>query len=182
MTANLLSGCTICTQFAIPNNDRSTTVVFDLSLLGITDEDLGALLRDPDQVEGGAVEGQDAIDGQGGVRAAGALKHLIAANGRASSLVLPDPLPWITEAMTALGRNEPRDRTLLMGWLKRDGRSIGDPSKTPWCGDFDEPCTDHYSGCRAALIVSTLHAQGRPVRAGQCRHSSCPHKSEGVTA
>ena len=34
---------------------------FDLSLLGITDEDLDALLRDPDQVEGGAVEGEDDI-------------------------------------------------------------------------------------------------------------------------
>ena len=29
---------------------------FDLSLLGITDEDLDALLRDPDQAEGGAVQ------------------------------------------------------------------------------------------------------------------------------
>ena len=34
---------------------------FDLSLLGITDEDLDALLRDPDQPEGGAVEGEDDI-------------------------------------------------------------------------------------------------------------------------
>ena len=34
---------------------------FDLSLLGITDEDLDALLCDPDQVEGGAVEGEDDI-------------------------------------------------------------------------------------------------------------------------
>jgi ParB-like chromosome segregation protein Spo0J len=32
---------------------------FDLSLLGITDEDLDALLRDPDQVEGGTVDGED---------------------------------------------------------------------------------------------------------------------------
>ena len=24
--------------------------------------------------------------------------------------------------------------------VKRDGRSIGDPSKTPWCGDFVEAC------------------------------------------
>ena len=36
---------------------------FDLSLLGITDEDLDAFLRDPDQVEGGAVEGEDDIPG-----------------------------------------------------------------------------------------------------------------------
>ena len=34
---------------------------FDLSLLGIAEEDLDALLRDPDQVEGGAVEGEDDI-------------------------------------------------------------------------------------------------------------------------
>lgn len=34
---------------------------FDLSLLGITDEDLDALLRDPDQAEGGAVEGEDDV-------------------------------------------------------------------------------------------------------------------------
>jgi hypothetical protein len=34
---------------------------FDLSLLRITDEDLDAILRDPDQVEGGAVEGEDDI-------------------------------------------------------------------------------------------------------------------------
>ncbi len=34
---------------------------FDPTLLGITDEDLDALLRDPDQVEGAAVEGEDDI-------------------------------------------------------------------------------------------------------------------------
>ncbi len=34
---------------------------FDLSLLGITGEDLDALLRDPEQPEGGAVEGEDDI-------------------------------------------------------------------------------------------------------------------------
>jgi uncharacterized protein (TIGR02594 family) len=27
-----------------------------------------------------------------------------------------------------------------MDWLKRDGRSLGDPSKDPWCGDFVETC------------------------------------------
>ena len=81
-----------------------------------------------------------AIDGQWGVRTARALKQLIAANGRAASLAPPGPLPWITEAKTALGRNEARDRTWLMDWLKRDGRSLGDPAKSPWCGDFVETC------------------------------------------
>lgn len=27
-----------------------------------------------------------------------------------------------------------------MDWLKRDGRSLGDPFKTPWCGGFVETC------------------------------------------
>jgi uncharacterized protein (TIGR02594 family) len=27
-----------------------------------------------------------------------------------------------------------------MDWLKRDGRSLGDPGKNPWCGDFVETC------------------------------------------
>ena len=50
-----------------------------------------------------------AIDGQWGGRTARALKSLIAANGRAAALAPPGPLPWITEAKTALGRNEARD-------------------------------------------------------------------------
>ena len=80
------------------------------------------------------------IDGQWGVRTARALRQLIAANGRPSSLSPQGPLPWITEAKMALGRNEARDRSWLMDWLKRDGRSLGDPGKNPWCGDFVETC------------------------------------------
>ena len=37
------------------------------------------------------------IDGRWGVRTARALRHLIAANGRAASLSPQGPLPWITE-------------------------------------------------------------------------------------
>jgi uncharacterized protein (TIGR02594 family) len=80
------------------------------------------------------------IDGLWGLRTASALKALLAANGRATSMSPPGPLPWITEAKSALGRHEARDRAWLMDWLKRDGRSLGDPSKTPWCGDFVETC------------------------------------------
>ena len=81
-----------------------------------------------------------AIDGTWGVRTARAMKQLIAANGRAASMAPLAPLPWITEAKTALGRNEARDRSWLMDWLRRDGRSLGDPAKNPWCGDFVETC------------------------------------------
>ena len=80
------------------------------------------------------------IDGRWGVRTARAHRQLIAANGRPASLSPQGPLPWITEAKSALGRNEARDLTLLLDWLKRDGGSLGDPSKNPWCGDFVETC------------------------------------------
>ena len=63
------------------------------------------------------------IDGRWDVRIARAVRQLIAANGRPSALSPQGPLPWITEAKTALGRNEARDRSWLMDWLKRDGRS-----------------------------------------------------------
>lgn len=81
-----------------------------------------------------------AIDGLWGLRTACAMKALLAANGRAASVAPPGPLPWITEAKSALGRHEARDRSWLMDWLKRDSRSLGDPSKNPWCGDFVETC------------------------------------------
>ena len=80
------------------------------------------------------------IDGLWGVRTARALRQLIAANGQAAAISPQGSLPWITEAKIALGRNEARDRTWLMDWLKRDGRSLGDPGKNPWCGDFVETC------------------------------------------
>ncbi|PIL19037.1 peptidoglycan-binding protein [Puniceibacterium antarcticum] len=79
-----------------------------------------------------------AIDGLWGLRTARAIKALLAANGRTASVAPPGALPWITEAKSALGRHEARDRSWLMDWLKRDGRSLGDPSKNPWCGDFVE--------------------------------------------
>jgi len=79
-----------------------------------------------------------AIDGLWGLRTARAMKALLAANGRAASVAPPGPLPWITEATSALGRHEARDRSWLVDWLKRDGRSLGDPGKNPWCGDFVE--------------------------------------------
>ena len=81
-----------------------------------------------------------AIDGQWGVRTARALKQLLCANGRSAALAPPGPLPWISEAKTALGRNEAPDSNWLMDWLKRDGRTLGDPSKNAWCGDFVETC------------------------------------------
>jgi hypothetical protein len=59
---------------------------------------------------------------------------------RAASVAPPGPLPWITKAKSAPGRHEARGRSWPMNWLKRGGRSLGDPSKNPWCGDFVETC------------------------------------------
>ena len=81
-----------------------------------------------------------AIDGRWGARTVRALRQLLAANGRAAATAGSGALPWMTEARATLGRHELRDRSWLTDWLKRDGRSLGDPSRNPWCGDFVETC------------------------------------------
>lgn len=45
-----------------------------------------------------------AVDGKWGVRTARALKQLLSANGRPAAQSPQGPLPWITEAKTALGQ------------------------------------------------------------------------------
>jgi len=80
------------------------------------------------------------VNGKWGILTERAIKQLLTANGRSAAAATSGPLPWITEAKTALGRNEDRDRNWLLCWLKRDGRSLGDPAKNPWCGDFVETC------------------------------------------
>lgn len=43
---------------------------------------------------------------------------------------------WIAEGYKWLGLHELRDNAKLRGKLKADGRTLGDPAKLPWCGDF----------------------------------------------
>lgn len=45
-------------------------------------------------------------------------------------------LPWMIEAKKVMGLHETRDHAVLAKWLKSDGKTLGDPSKLPWCGDF----------------------------------------------
>jgi len=57
--------------------------------------------------------------------------------------LIPDAvtdLPWMAEAKRVLGRHEGRDNGWLKSWLKSDGKTLGDPAKLPWCGDFVETC------------------------------------------
>lgn len=48
--------------------------------------------------------------------------------------------PWFDLAITKKGLHERRDIAELKTFLKADGKTLGDPSKLPWCGDFVETC------------------------------------------
>ena len=67
-------------------------------------------------------------------------------------------MPWITKAKAAPGRNETRDRTRLMEWLKRDDRSLGGPGKNPRCGDMAE--TSIRIGLGDEPLLAALGAKG----------------------
>ena len=45
-------------------------------------------------------------------------------------------LPWMLEAKKVNGLHEVSDKAALSKWLKSEGRTLGDPTKLPWCGDF----------------------------------------------
>lgn len=45
-------------------------------------------------------------------------------------------LPWIASAEKVIGLHEVRDIEALSRWLRSDGRTLGNPAKMPWCGDF----------------------------------------------
>lgn len=48
--------------------------------------------------------------------------------------------PWMSEGKRRRGLHEARNNSRLWAWLRADGRSLGDPAKNPWCGDFAETC------------------------------------------
>lgn len=48
-----------------------------------------------------------------------------------------DP-PWVLEGKRRIGLQEVRDNKKLSEYLKGDGRTLGDPAKLPWCGDFQD--------------------------------------------
>lgn len=60
--------------------------------------------------------------------------------------------PWIVLARQKIGLHEKLNNKKLRDWLKSDGATLGDPSKLPWCGDFQE-----------TLIAVTLPAEPLPV-------------------
>jgi uncharacterized protein (TIGR02594 family) len=48
--------------------------------------------------------------------------------------------PWIDLALSKKGLHENINKTELVKFLKSDGRTLGDPTKLPWCGDLVETC------------------------------------------
>lgn len=83
------------------------------------------------------------IDGIWGAKTRAAVEALLAANGRpggTSPLKPVTDLPWVAEGRKVLGLHEVNNRSSLMAWLRRDGKTLGDPSKLPWCGDFVQTC------------------------------------------
>lgn len=87
----------------------------------------------------------DEIDGIRGPKTNGAI--LAAADAGNLSVVTPvvgpvvlasqEP-PWITAIKVAFGWHEIRDKAKLSSWLRSDGKTLGDPTQKPWCGDAME--------------------------------------------
>lgn len=48
--------------------------------------------------------------------------------------------PWLAELRRRKGLHEVYHKKSLWDWLKSDGKTLGDPSKLPWCGDAIETC------------------------------------------
>jgi hypothetical protein len=84
------------------------------------------------------------FDGIYGKRTEAALEALLAHRGASAPVQRPAPIggtssvPWVAEAMTVFKKHEVRDREFLIKYLRSDGKTLGDPSKLPWCGDLME--------------------------------------------
>ncbi len=49
-------------------------------------------------------------------------------------------IPWLHLAAKKRGLHETRNHSILAKFLRSDGKTLGDPRKLPWCGDFVETC------------------------------------------
>jgi len=64
-------------------------------------------------------------------------KNTLAALMPAATSIEP---PWMSEARRRVGLHEVSNYSILSKWLRSDGRTLGDPRKLPWCGDFISTC------------------------------------------
>lgn len=80
-------------------------------------------------------------DGIAGPKTWAALADALRSAGKPPATTVPraaPPPPWHEELLRRNGLHEARDRTGLMAWLRSDGKTLGDPSKLPSCGDAVE--------------------------------------------
>lgn len=61
-------------------------------------------------------------------------------DGDAPAKEIHDEFPWMALALRKKGLHEGRNNAELRKFLKSDGKTLGDPAKLPWCGDFVETC------------------------------------------
>lgn len=79
------------------------------------------------------------VDGIVGPKTLAALQIEKSAVPAKPGLTIPS-VPWMDIALEKLGLNEITNKKTLSDFLKSDGKTLGDPSKLPWCGDFVETC------------------------------------------
>ena len=60
--------------------------------------------------------------------------------GTPTETVVRENMPWLDLARQKKGLREGRNNAELSRFLKSDGKTLGDPAKNPWCGDFVETC------------------------------------------
>lgn len=85
------------------------------------------------------------VDGVAGPATMAAIERDLASKAGGGKIVggvavPPSRPPWLEIAYSKKGLHEVRDRGALMIFLRGDGRTLGDPAKLPWCGDFVETC------------------------------------------
>jgi uncharacterized protein (TIGR02594 family) len=106
-------------------------------------------------------------------------------NAAPITLHLGDPVPptlqlgepiWVQEGRRKMGLHETIDNAELRKFLKSDGRTLGDPSKLPWCGDFVETCI------RLALPDEPVPANPYLARNWLNFGVSCPEPVVGAVA
>lgn len=89
------------------------------------------------------------IDGDFGPRTQAGFDRAVPPPQGAPAPAPPRP-PWVEAMLEVLGLHEGRDNARLRAWLKRDGRTLGDPASLPWCGDAVQ------TGMRIALPAEPL--------------------------
>lgn len=113
-------------------------------------------------------------DGVVGPKTLAALNAAATGGGvQATPLKVGEPV-WVQEGRRRLGLHE--SNPALKAFLKSDGKTLGDPERLPWCGDFVETCI------RLALPDEILPANPYFARNWLAVGVTCPEPVVGCIA